>query len=53
VIGSAGLRVLTEQGRRLRDAGRQLRVVASPASPAGNVLAISGVDMLLDVRPHP
>jgi anti-anti-sigma factor len=53
VFGSAGLRVLTEQGRRLRDAGRLLHIVASPASPAGNVLAISGVDMLLDVRPHP
>jgi anti-anti-sigma factor len=52
VFGSAGLRVLTEQGTRLRDAGRQLRIVASPTSPAGNVLAISGVDMLLDVRPH-
>ncbi|MEV4319811.1 SpoIIE family protein phosphatase [Actinocrispum sp. NPDC049592] len=52
VFGSAGLRVLTEQGRRLQDAGRQLRVVAAPASPAGNVLAISGVDMLLDVRPN-
>jgi anti-anti-sigma factor len=52
VLGSAGLRVLTEQGRRLADAGRLLRVIASPSSPAGNVLAISGVDMLLDVRPH-
>jgi anti-anti-sigma factor len=52
VFGSAGLRVLTEQGRRLGDAGRVLRVVASPTSPAGNVLAISGVDMLLDVRSH-
>nr|WP_225955107.1 SpoIIE family protein phosphatase [Kibdelosporangium phytohabitans] len=52
VLGSAGLRVLTEQGRRLGDAGRLLRVVASPSSPAGNVLSISGVDMLLDVRSH-
>jgi anti-anti-sigma factor len=52
VFGSAGLRVLTEQGTRLRDAGRSLRIVASPTSPAGNVLAISGVDMLLDVRAH-
>ncbi|CAM3971658.1 SpoIIE family protein phosphatase [Kibdelosporangium persicum] len=51
-LGSAGLRVLTEQGRRLGDAGRVLRVVASPNSPAGNVLSISGVDMLLDVRSH-
>jgi anti-anti-sigma factor len=51
-LGSAGLRVLTEQGRRLGDAGRVLRVVATPSSPAGNVLSISGVDMLLDVRSH-
>jgi anti-anti-sigma factor len=52
-LGSAGLRVLTEQGKRLGDAGRQLRVVAMPSSPAGNVLAISGVDMLLNVHAHP
>jgi anti-anti-sigma factor len=52
IFGSAGLRVLTEQGKRLGDAGRILRVVASPASTAGNVLSISGVDMLLDVRSH-
>jgi anti-anti-sigma factor len=51
-LGSAGLRVLTEQGRRIGDAGRSLRVVAAPSSPAGNVLSISGVDMLLDVRSH-
>ncbi|TCO53572.1 SpoIIE family protein phosphatase [Actinocrispum wychmicini] len=52
VLGSAGLRVLIEQGRRLADAGRPLRVVARPTSPAGNVLAMSGADMILDVRPH-
>ncbi|MET0237737.1 MAG: SpoIIE family protein phosphatase [Kibdelosporangium sp.] len=51
-LGSAGLRVLTEQGSRIGDAGRALRVVAAPSSPAGNVLSISGVDMLLDVRSH-
>jgi anti-anti-sigma factor len=51
-LGSAGLRVLTEQGSRIGDAGRSLRVVAAPSSPAGNVLSISGVDMLLDVRSH-
>jgi anti-anti-sigma factor len=51
-LGSAGLRVLTEQGSRIGDAGRSLRVVAAPSSPAGNVLSISGVDMLLDVRAH-
>lgn len=52
ILGSAGLRVLTEQGRRLGDAGRPLRVIAAPTSPAGNVLAVSGVDMILDVHPH-
>jgi anti-anti-sigma factor len=52
VLGSAGLRVLTEQGCRLADAGRPLQVIASPTSPAGNVLAVSGVDMILDVHPY-
>lgn len=50
VLGSAGLRVLIEQGRRLGDAGRPLRVVAGPTSPAANVLAMSGTDMILDVQ---
>jgi anti-anti-sigma factor len=50
LLGSAGLRLLAEQGLRLREVGRKLRLVAPPGSPAGDVLDISGVGELLDVR---
>jgi anti-anti-sigma factor len=51
LLASAGLRALYEHAGRLIAAGRPLRLVASYGSPARDVLALSGLDQLVQVAP--
>jgi anti-anti-sigma factor len=50
LLASAGLRALAEHTSRLLAARRSLRLVAAPGSPARDVLAISGLDQLVQVE---
>jgi anti-sigma regulatory factor (Ser/Thr protein kinase)/anti-anti-sigma regulatory factor len=51
LLTSAGLRALYEHAGRLLAIHRPLRLIARPGSPARHVLAVSGLDQLIDVRP--
>ena len=51
LLTSAGLRTLYEHASRLLAAHRPLRLVATPGSPARDVLAVSGLDQLVEVEP--
>ena len=51
LLASAGLRTLYEHAGRLLAAHRPLRLVASPGSPARDVLTVSGLDRLVEVEP--
>jgi anti-anti-sigma factor len=51
LLTSVGLRALYEHAGRLRAVHRPLRLIASPGSPARDVLTVSGLDQLVDVRP--
>jgi len=50
LLASAGLRTLYEHASRLLAARRPLRLIASPGTPARDVLAISGLDRLVAVE---
>ena len=49
LLASAGLRLLYEQGRGLRESGGTLRVIAAPGSPARNALAVGGLEDVLAI----
>src|SRR2546429_3772681 len=51
LLASAGLRTLYEYAGRPLGGRRPLRLVASAGSPARDVLAVSGLDQLVDVDP--
>jgi anti-anti-sigma factor len=51
LLASAGLRLLYEQGRGLRETGSVMRVVAAPGSPARNALTVGGLAEVLGVTP--
>jgi anti-anti-sigma factor len=52
LLASAGLRLLYEHAGRLIAADRVLRLVVAPTSPARDVLAVSGLDQLVEVVPR-
>jgi anti-anti-sigma factor len=51
LLASAGLRTLYEFAGALQSSRRPLRLVAADASPVRDVLAVSGLDRLVEVRP--
>jgi anti-anti-sigma factor len=51
LLASAGLRALYEHASRFVAAHRPLRLVASHGNPARDVLAVSGLDQLVQVEP--
>jgi anti-anti-sigma factor len=52
LLASAALRTLYEHAGRLISAHRTLRLVVAPTSPARDVLAVSGLDQLVEVVPR-
>ena len=51
LLASAGLRALYEHAGRLLATRRALRLIASPGTPARDVLKVSGLDQLVEVEP--
>ncbi|HEU5475355.1 MAG TPA: SpoIIE family protein phosphatase [Actinophytocola sp.] len=51
LLASAGLRTLYEHAGQLISAQRTIRLVAADASPVRDVLAVSGLDMVVEVLP--
>lgn len=51
LLASAGLRTLYEHASRLLAARRPLRLIASPNTPARDILAVSGLDQLVETVP--
>ncbi len=52
LLASVGLRALYEHAGRLLSTRRTLRLVVADSSPARDVLAVSGLDQLVDVVPN-
>jgi anti-anti-sigma factor len=52
LLASAGLRTLYEHAGTLLAAGRSIRLVAADNSPARGVLAVSGLDKVVEVVPR-